>query len=261
MVAWHATCRENPAAAALPAVARPLHRCAPMSFRPRILVATPHSAESKTVTEWLFAEGFEPVRLTDAGRLTEELSRARLDVLAVDASFAPAAIEAVRPHHPQLPIVVFGDADRAAEARAKSCGAVYLTRPLARDLLVCTVSLAISEPRPLRRSERKPTRLLVVAHGVPSQIIDVSKEGLRLELPKRGGVPPPIFDVQVPMLGMALKQFPPCRTGVVHPCRRTVDEAHIVRSSAKRLTRVRSITLRPVIVDRPLALAYLRERA
>jgi len=39
---------------------------------------------------------------------------------------------------------------------------------------------------------------------VPSQIIDVSKEGLRLELPKRGGVPPLIFDVQVPMLGMAL---------------------------------------------------------
>jgi len=175
-----------------------------MSFRPRIVVGTPHSAESKTVTEWLFAEGFEPVRLTDAARLTEELSQARLDLLAVDASFAPAAIETVRPHHPQLPIVVFGDADRAAEARARACGAVYLIRPLARDLLVCTVSLAISEPRPLRRSERKPTRLLVVAHGVPSQIIDVSKEGLRLELPKRGGVPPPIFDVQVPMLGMAL---------------------------------------------------------
>jgi len=175
-----------------------------MSFRPRIVVATPHSAESKTITEWLFAEGFEPVRLTDAGRLTEELSQPRLDLLAVDASFAPAAINAVRPRHPQLPIVVLGDADRAAEAQAMARGAVYLPRPLARDLLVCTISLAIVETRPVRRSERKPTRLLVVANGVPSQIIDVSKEGLRLELPKRGAIPPPIFDVHVPMLGVAL---------------------------------------------------------
>jgi hypothetical protein len=174
-----------------------------MSFRPRIVVATPHSAESKTLTEWLFAGGFEPVRLTDAGHLTEELSRTSVDLLAVDASFAPAAIDAVRPHHPQLPIVVLGDTDRAAEAQAKARGALYMTRPLARDLLMCTISLAVSEPRPLRRSERQPTRLLVVAHGVPSQIIDVSKEGLRLELP-RGAVPPLIFGVHVPKLGVAL---------------------------------------------------------
>lgn len=175
-----------------------------MSFRPRIVIATPNNAESKTVTEWLFAEGFEPVRLTDADRFTQDLSQARLDLLVVDASVAPAAINAVRPGHPQLPIVVLGDADRAAEAQAVARGAVYLTRPLVRDLLVCTIALAITETRPVRRSERKPTRLLVVTNGVPSQIIDVSKEGLRLELPKRGAVPPPIFDVHVPMLGVAV---------------------------------------------------------
>jgi hypothetical protein len=175
-----------------------------MSFRPRIVVATPHSTESKTLTEWLFAEGFEPVRLATGGSLPDDLSQSRLDLLVVDASLAATAINAVRPRHPQLPIVVIGDADPALEAQAMARGAVYLPRPLARDLLVCTISLAIAETRPVRRSERKPTRLLVVAHGVPSQIIDVSKEGLRLELPKRGAVPPPIFDVQVPMLGVAL---------------------------------------------------------
>lgn len=175
-----------------------------MSFRPRIVVATPHSTESKTLTEWLFAEGFEPVRLAQGGGLAEDLSQCRLDLLVVEASLAAIAINAVRPRHPQLPIVVLGDADPALEAQAMARGAVYLTRPLARDLLVCTISLAIAETRPVRRSERKPTRLLVVAYGVPSQIVDVSKEGLRLELPKRGAVPPPIFDVQVPMLGVAL---------------------------------------------------------
>ena len=185
-------------------MARPLQYRSTMSFRPRIVVATPHNTESKTLTEWLFAEGFEPARLAHGGGLAEDLAHCRLDLLVVDASLAPTAINAVRPRHPQLPIVVLGDADPILEAQAMARGAVYLTRPLARDLLVCTISLAIAETRPVRRSERKPTRLLVVAHGVPSQIVDVSKEGLRLELPKRGAVPPPIFDVQVPMLGVAL---------------------------------------------------------
>ncbi len=175
-----------------------------MSFRPRIVVATPHSTESKALTEWLFAEGFEPVRLADAGRLNKELSQGRIDLLTVDASWAGAAINAVRPRHPQLPIVVLGDADRVVEALFMARGAVYLTRPIVRDLLVCTISLAIAETRPVRRSERKPTRLSVVVQGVPSEIIDVSKEGLRLEIPKRSTVPAPLFDVHVPMLGVAL---------------------------------------------------------
>ena len=175
-----------------------------MSFRPCIVVATPHSTESKALTEWLFAEGFEPVRLANTDRISEELSQCRIDLLVVDASLAAAAINAVRARHPQLPIVVLGDEDRAAEAQAMARGAVYLTRPIVRDLLVCTISLAIAETRPVRRSERKPTRLLVVVHGVPSQIIDVSKEGMRLEIPTRGSVPPPLFDVHVPMLGVAL---------------------------------------------------------
>jgi hypothetical protein len=175
-----------------------------MSFRPRIVVATPQSAESKALTEWLFAEGFDPVRVPDAASLAEELSQCRIDLLAVDASLAAAAITAVRPHHPHMPIVVLGDADRAVETLFMARGAVYLTRPIVRDLLVCTISLAIAETRPVRRSERKPTRLWVVVQGVPSEIIDVSKEGLRLEIPKRSTVPSPIFDVHVPMLGVAL---------------------------------------------------------
>jgi len=175
-----------------------------MSFRPRIVVATPHTTESKTLTEWLFAEGFEPCRLAVTDGFTEELSQGRIDLLAVDASWAPAAINTIRLRHPQLPIVVLGDANPAAEAQAMARGAVYLTRPLARDLLVCTISLAIAETRPLRRSERKPTRLSVVVQGVSSEIIDVSREGLRLEIPRRAAVPPPLFDVHVPMLGVAL---------------------------------------------------------
>jgi hypothetical protein len=66
--------------------------------------------------------------------------------------------------------------------------------------------MAIMESRPARRSERKQARLSAVVQGVPSQIVDLSKEGMRLEIPRslRAAPPPPVFDVKVPMLGVAL---------------------------------------------------------
>jgi hypothetical protein len=42
--------------------------------------------------------------------------------------------------------------------------------------------------------------------GVPSYIIDVSPEGLRLEVPRtrKAAPPPPFFSVRVPLIGVAL---------------------------------------------------------
>ena len=62
--------------------------------------------------------------------------------------------------------------------------------------------MAIAETVSMRRSVRTPIRLSVVVQGVASQIIDVSKEGMRIEMPRRLAVPPPHFDVIVPMLGV-----------------------------------------------------------
>jgi hypothetical protein len=177
-----------------------------MSFRPRIVIATPPTVESKALPDWLSSEGFEPIRLSNPGRLADELSQCGLDLLVVDSTLAATAINAVRARHPQLPVIVIGEADRDAEAQAMARGAVYLTRPIERDLIVCMVGMAIAETRPARRSDRKQTRLAVVVQGVSSQIIDVSREGMRLEIPRRVTVapPPPMFDVHVPMLGVAL---------------------------------------------------------
>lgn len=193
-------------APAVDQLARALHLQQPMSFRPRIVVATPPTVESKALPDWLTSEGFEPIRLSNPGRLADDLSQCRLDLLIVDSTFAAVAINAVRARNPHLPVVVLGDADAAAEAQAMARGAMYLARPIQRDLLVCTVSMGIAETRPVRRSERKPTRLAVVVQGVSSQVIDVSREGLRLEIPRRVSVapPPPLFDVHVPMLGVSL---------------------------------------------------------
>ena len=177
-----------------------------MSFRPRIAVASPLTRECTFIADWLTPEGFEPFRLSNPTRVTDELKDRSFDLLVVDAGLAMPAINAVRARTPLIPIVVLGEPDPIAESQAMARGAVYLTRPIDRTVFVCTVAMAIMESRPVRRSERKRARVAVVVQGVPSQIIDVSKEGMRLEIPRtlKGAPPPPVFDVAVPILGVAL---------------------------------------------------------
>jgi hypothetical protein len=48
-------------------------------------------------------------------------------------------------------------------------------------------------------------RFLVIANNVPSRILDVSKEGLRVEMPYgTRSVPPPYFNIRVPEMGVAI---------------------------------------------------------
>jgi len=175
-----------------------------MSFRPRVAVSFPPVQESRVLAEWLNEDGFEPVALSSHARLEHELTHSAVKLLVVDAAFAVAAINAVRARHPLLPIVVVGDADPSAEAYAKTRGALYLTRPVDRAVFACTTAMIVADTLPVRRSVRKPTRLSVVVHGVASQIIDVSKDGMRIEMTRRQVVPPPMFDVVVPMLGVKI---------------------------------------------------------
>jgi hypothetical protein len=71
---------------------------------------------------------------------------------------------------------------------------------------MCTVSMAMADGRPVRCSVRKPVqRVNAIVNGVSSHILDVSNEGLRLEIPReRGSVPLPYFNVLVPMIGVAV---------------------------------------------------------
>lgn len=181
-----------------------------MAARPRIIVATPHASECTFIADWLSSEGFEPVRASNVARVTDEIKDRPFDLVVLDAAFAfkpeTQAVNLVRARSPHAPIVVIGEPDLAAESQALARGAMYLGRPVDRALLVCTVAMAVMESRPVRRSERKRARVEALVEGVPSQIIDVSKEGLRLEIPRtrKGAPPPPVFNVRVPLLGVAM---------------------------------------------------------
>jgi len=105
-----------------------------------------------------------------------------------------------------VPTIVIGGSGAGSSADGISGQTVYLTRPIDRAMFGCFVSMAILDNRPARRSMRKlVNRFDAVVNGVPSHILDVSFEGLRIELAgeKRAALPP-YFTVRVPLVGVAV---------------------------------------------------------
>jgi hypothetical protein len=176
--------------------------------RPRVVIASPDRLESGIIADWISPEGFEPVRRSTVSSAVEEIQTRYFDLLIADDVFAlQQGLHAVgRGRRPQTPTVVLGDTASATQSEAINSQIMYLPRPLEQALLVCTVSMAVADGRPLRRSVRKAAhRFNAIVNGVPSHIIDISNEGLRLEMPAgRRSILPPYFNAQVPLIGVAV---------------------------------------------------------
>jgi hypothetical protein len=173
--------------------------------RPRVLVALPHPAEGSLVAEWLAANHFEPVHRWNPDAAAGEMRRG-CDLLIADASWAGhAALQAAtRLRGSVTPTILIGD---ATERRATAVNAqtMYMSRPIERAVLSCFVSMALIDDRPVRRSPRKAVQKFeALINGAPSGIVDVSPEGLRLELPRDRKVLPPYFAVRIPLVGVAI---------------------------------------------------------
>jgi CheY-like chemotaxis protein len=174
-----------------------------MSVRPRVLIASPDPTELAQLSDWLTAEGIEPVPIRTLGAAIDEAESRPFDVLVADARFAfEGRLQAVaRTRNPRAPLVVIGGADAALLDRL---GAYHVERPVDRVLLLCIVTMAILEGRPARRSPRKRIpRFDAVVDGAPGFVIDVSNEGLRCEYP-RTFAPSPQFGIRIPLVGIAL---------------------------------------------------------
>jgi hypothetical protein len=176
-----------------------------MPNRPRVILVLPDISECTTLAEWLVTDGFEPVRCLTSRAAAEEMRAHPFDLLIADTTVAMRhrLLAASRERNPLTPTIVIGN---GAAADPRDALAMYLGRPLERGTFVCTVSMALMDGRPPRRSLRKPAnRFEAIVNGVPSHIIDVSTEGLRLEVPRlRLSVPPPYFNVRLPLMGIAV---------------------------------------------------------
>jgi DNA-binding response OmpR family regulator len=197
-----------------------------MPGRPRIVIASPYLAESEMIADWLSSDGCDPIRTSNCADAMTVVQAVRFDLLIVESTFAfrdglDAATRKQR-RNPQTPTVVMGES-KAEQVQADAKGAMYLSRPVDRATLQCTVSMALMEERPVRRSPRKPVnRISAVVDGVPSHILDVSPEGLRLEIPRdRLSSLAPYFSVRVPVIGVSL--LVQRMWGIAHPGAAPVD--------------------------------------
>jgi hypothetical protein len=170
--------------------------------RPRVIVSLSIPAEREAVADWLRSDGFEPVVRTTAQAAAAEMLLP-CSLLIADVSHRRLLMEH-RGRSPQTPTILIGNAATASQGDALQ--AMYLSRPVDRAVLMCFVAMAILDARPVRRSIRKSVnRFEAVADGAPAHLVDVSLEGLRLEMARDRRSPlPPYFTIRVPIVGVAM---------------------------------------------------------
>jgi hypothetical protein len=175
-----------------------------MSLKPRVVVASPDRVEVAMLSDWLLADGVDPVPVRSLAGALQEVQSRPFDVLVADERFAfEGDLHAVaRTRNPRAPLVALGRGPGAGVQRADT---FHVPRPIDQTLFLCHVAMAIVEGRPARRSLRKRvTPIDALVEGAAVTLLDVSNEGLRFELARRRIVPPPQFTMRVPLLGVGL---------------------------------------------------------
>lgn len=179
-----------------------------MFDRNRIVIASADAFERQILAEWLTSDGYVPVGCPHAAAAAHEIEVRGCTLLIADCDFAfrDGLHARWRARYPLMPLLVLGDPDSLGQRSAESRRAMYLTRPIDRDTLLCRVTMAIMEGRPERRSPRKPVNMEAVVQGIAARLLDVSVEGVRLRMPRdhRSPPPPPYFRMTLPVFGLGL---------------------------------------------------------
>jgi hypothetical protein len=172
--------------------------------RPKAIVSLSNSTEGTAIADWLRSDGFEPVLRTTAQAAAAEMLLP-FTLLIADVSHRRPLMQ-TRGRNPLTPTILIGNAATASQGDALGAQTMYLSRPINRAIFTCFVAMAMLDNRPVRRSIRKAVnRFEAVVNGVPSHIVDISAEGLRLEMWRDGrSALPPYFTVRVPLVGVAV---------------------------------------------------------
>ena len=173
----------------------------------KIGVACPIPGERAAFLEWLTLAGYEPVPMISIDGIARDLSTRPIEALIADVSLVPKSElpRVVKVLGPNRPLIVVGESKKRIEDVPRD--ATWIDRPVTRDNFLLSVALGLAEGRPSRRWPRKLVpNLMSSVDGISSKIMDISMEGVRLEI--AGGSPstlPPVFTLKVPGFGVAAK--------------------------------------------------------
>lgn len=178
-----------------------------MLFRQQVIVATPDINESRMLCGWLEAEGFDAVPRSTPKSACDAVVLQPFDLLIADAGFVLTG--GVRgfglARFRETPVIVLGDTAGGRSCAPLGSQIMFLERPVDRAVFICTVTMALMDARSERRSPRRSVKPFeATVNGVPSHIIDVSMEGVRLELPRDRRMVTPQFVMRVPLIGVGV---------------------------------------------------------
>ena len=137
------------------------------------------------------------------------IANTRLRDLADEEGLQLAALS--RRDHPNLPVIItHGSHDPDLEDEAKGRGMAFIVNPLENPEFLGCVRTSLGERRPHQAMVRQWPRKRMApvparVDAAPAQLIDVSYEGLRLELEDPGDSAAAVFEVALPAAGVNLK--------------------------------------------------------
>lgn len=169
---------------------------------PRIGVACLNTAERAAFADWLRMADLEPLLLVEACLVNADVSGKGLECVIADASLLRREyLMELRRLDPRLPIIAIGDQNDPTQRDLERRDVRFYPRPVEMRTLLLAVSLSIAESRPVRRSLRRLVpRLPSTIDGANAVLLDVSGEGLRVEVAKdQGAHLAPMFHLRVPM--------------------------------------------------------------
>lgn len=178
-----------------------------MSSSIKIGVACPLPGERAAFLEWLSQAGYDPTPMLTLDSVGRDMNTRPIEALIADVALVPVAElqRLVRLLGPNRPLILVGDPKDAIEDVPRD--AAWIDRPVTQDAFLLSLALALAEGRPARRSPRKLVpRLNSSIDGMSAQLMDVSSEGVRLEISSgSSSVLPPYFTLRVPAFGIAAK--------------------------------------------------------
>jgi len=183
------------------------HQAMTTSNKVKVGVACPIPGERAAFLEWLTLAGYEPVPMLTLETIARDLTIRPIEALIADVSLVKKETLAhlVKVLGPNRAVVLIGLPKDKIEDVPRD--ATWMSRPMTRDAFLLSVALGLAEGRPARRSPRTLVpKLLSTVDGITSKVVDVSQEGVRLEI--SGATPsslPPFFTLKVPAFGVATK--------------------------------------------------------
>jgi DNA-binding response OmpR family regulator len=182
-----------------------------MNVRRQALVVVADQALGDSLVEWLALAGY-----TARVVRTFATARAELDTAPPDLLVAQIKLGAYNGLHlairsrargAKTPVVLIGDQDPVLQAEAERHHAAYLLSPVDEPRLLEIVRQAEADYRPTRRSPRKRVPMLdALVNDVQARILDVSYEGLRLQVSEQQAITiPPYFMLRIPVFNLSCR--------------------------------------------------------